>query len=109
MNETPETRPKKRHWRIGPVVMLLRFGCSSPWDWSLFRAPTPLTETPKPDGKKTSEEFRAAIKSYPYEAPQARKDMIVNNYAKLEIGMSKNQVAELIGDPDYSRLDYGPK
>jgi uncharacterized repeat protein (TIGR03803 family) len=48
---------------------------------------------------------------YPYEASQVRKDRIVKNFPKLEIGMSKERVAELIGDPDFSRLDYtkGPK
>jgi hypothetical protein len=67
----------------------------------------PAKRTPKPDGKKKYEEFAAAIKSYPYEAPQVRKDGIVQNYPKLELGMSKDRIAELIGDPDYSRLVGG--
>jgi hypothetical protein len=61
------------------------------------------------DGRKTVEEFDAAIKSYPYEAPPPRKSRIVENYPKLAVGMSKDQVAGLIGEPDYSELDYGPK
>ena len=56
--------------------------------------------------EKDYEEFVAAIKGYPYEASQARKDRIIKNYPKLESGMSKEQVADLIGAPDYSRLDY---
>jgi len=68
--------------------------------------------TPKSDGKKTYQEFAATIKSYPYEAPQARKDKIVKNLSKLELDMSKEQVAALIGEPDYSELYYigeGPR
>ena len=109
MDETPEPRPKKRRWRIYWLLLAIIFVCSMPWDLWLFPAPTPPTETPKPDGKKTCEEFAATIKSYPYEATQARKDKIVQNYPKLEIGMSKDQVATLIGDPDFSGLNYGPK
>ena len=63
----------------------------------------------KPDGKQTPAEFAAAIRSYPYEAPQTRKNTIVKNFPRLEVGMPKEQVAELIGDPDYSELSYGPK
>ena len=112
MNETPEPRPTaprlKRRWRTYSLLMAIIFVCSIPWDLWLFvrPAPTPPTQTPKPDGKKTYEEFAAAIKSYPYEASQARKDRIVKNFPKLAVGMSKDQIAGLIGDPDYSRLDY---
>jgi len=109
MDETPEPRPKKRRWRIYSLLLAIIFVCSIPWDLWLFRAPTPPTETPKPDGKKTCEEFEAAIKSYPYEASQARKDRIVKNYPKLAIGMAKDQIAGLIGEPDCSGLIYGPK
>ena len=109
MNDSPEPRPTKRRWRTYILLMAVIFVCSIPWDLWLFRAPTPPTVTPKPDGKKTYEEFAATIKSYPYDAPQERKDRIVKNYPKLELGMSKEQVAELIGDPDYSQLGYGPK
>jgi hypothetical protein len=109
MNESPEPRPTKRRWRIYSVLMAIIFVCSIPWDLWLFRAPTPPTQTPKPDGKQTYEEFAAAVMSYPYEASQARKDRIVKNYPKLAVGMSKDRVAELIGDPDYSGLGYGPK
>lgn len=72
-------------------------------------APKQTTENPKPDGKKSYEAFAAIIKTYPYEAPQPRKDRVIKNYSKLEIGMPKDQVAGLIGEPDYSRPSYGAK
>ncbi len=104
-----DPKPKPRWFRYGLLALLaIIFVCSMPWDLWLFVRPasTPLTETAKPDGKKTYEEFAAAIKSYPYEASQARKDRIVKNYPRLEAGMSKDQIAGLIGDPDYSQLEY---
>jgi hypothetical protein len=106
MNETPETRPKKRRWRTYSVLLAIIFVCSMPWDLWFFVRPA---LTPQPDGKNTYEEFAAAIKSYPYEASQARKDRIVKSFPRLAAGMSKDQIAALIGDPDYSQLDYGPK
>ena len=78
------------------------------WSASSCRVSRSPTETPKPDGKKTYEEFAATIKTYPYEAPPPRKDRILKNAAKLEIGMTKEQIAELVGEPDYSDI-YGPK
>jgi len=57
---------------------------------------------------KSYEEFEATIKAFPYQAPQPRKDRIIKNYDKLEIGMSKDQVAGLIGEPDYSQPRLGP-
>jgi hypothetical protein len=115
MDESHESRRTEstRDWLPYSLWVAVAFAVACPivCIWLLFfcPAPTPPTETPNPDGKKTCEEFTAAIKSYPYEASQARKDRIVKNYPKLEVGMSKDQVAGWIGDPDYSRLDYGPK
>lgn len=64
---------------------------------------------PKSDGKKSYKEFVAGVKIFPYEASLSRKDPIIRNYSKLEIGMSKDQIVALIGEPDYSQLSYGPK
>ena len=64
---------------------------------------------PKLDGKKTYEEFRASIQSFPYTAPRERRDRIVQGYSTLDVGMTKDNVARVIGEPDYSRLSYGPK
>src|SRR5262249_36842548 len=67
------------------------------------------TENHKRDGMKSYEEFEATIKAFPYQASQSRKDRIIKNYNKLEVGMSKEQVADLIGEPDFSQLDYDLK
>ena len=60
-------------------------------------------------GRNTYEEFKATIRSFPYTAPRERRDRIVRGYSELEIGMTKEQVARVIGEPDYSVLGYGPK
>jgi outer membrane protein assembly factor BamE (lipoprotein component of BamABCDE complex) len=67
------------------------------------------SEKPKPDGKRSYEEFGSTIKEFPYEASKEKRQKIIGNFNSLEIGMSKNEVAESIGEPDYSDLDYGPK
>lgn len=64
---------------------------------------------PDPDGKKSYEQFRATIKLFPYSTSSERQLRIVKNYPSLRVGMDKQQVAALIGDPDYSELDWGPK
>ena len=63
------------------------------------------------DGQKSYEEFRATIKSFPYATVAKRRSYILKNYPSLRVGMSKKQVAALIGDPDYSTpiYAYGPK
>jgi hypothetical protein len=67
------------------------------------------SDKPVPDGQKSYKEFRATIKSFPYSASAERKKQIVENYPSLRVGMTKEQVAALIGDPDYSELMFGPK
>jgi hypothetical protein len=57
---------------------------------------------PLPDGKPTKEQFASNVKSFPYMASEERKLMIIGNYSKLSEGISKQQVADILGDPDYS-------
>lgn len=94
----------KRKLQQGIVFFLLivnsPFGCQS--------SQSPKT-IPKQDGRHSFEKFRATIKSFPYKAPRSRTEKVINNYVKLEVGMSKTQVANLIGEPDYCQLSYGPK
>jgi hypothetical protein len=66
-------------------------------------------DKPVPDSQKSYQEFRATIKSFPYSAPVERKNHILKNYPNLRVGMSKKEVSALIGSPDYSELDFGPK
>lgn len=58
---------------------------------------------------KSYEQFEATIKEFPYQAPLSRKDRIIKNYNKLDVGMTKEQVADLIGDPDFSQVDHQVK
>ena len=53
------------------------------------------------DGQKSYDEFRATINSFPYSTSPERRDLVVNNYPSLRVGMTKQQVAALIGNPDY--------
>jgi hypothetical protein len=69
---------------------------------------TPLTQHVS-DGQKSYEEFQATIKSFPYSTSPERRDLVVKNYPGLRVGMTKQQVAALIGNPDYSQQNYGPK
>jgi hypothetical protein len=64
---------------------------------------------PKQDGRRSYEVFAATVESYPYDAPPERKAQIIAGYPRLEVGMDKDQVAKLIGEPDYSQHSYGPK
>lgn len=66
-------------------------------------------QPPVSDGQKSYEEFRATIKSFPYSTSPERRDRVVNNYQRLRVGMTKPQVAALIGNPDFSDQAYGPK
>lgn len=64
---------------------------------------------PRLDGKRTYEDFKASIRSFPYTASPERRDRLVAGYSKVDVGMTKEDIARVIGDPDYSELGYGPK
>lgn len=66
-------------------------------------------DVPENDGRRSIKEFEAGVRSYPYTASPERKARIVAGYPKLEVGMTKDRVSALIGEPDYSQLSYGPK
>lgn len=61
------------------------------------------------DGQKNYEEFRTTIKSFPDSTSAEHRNLVVKNYPSLRVGMTKSQVTELIGNPDYSEQNYGPK
>ncbi|MBI5091641.1 MAG: outer membrane protein assembly factor BamE [Candidatus Hydrogenedentes bacterium] len=50
--------------------------------------------------------FMSEIVSYPYEAQNERRQTIMDNVSKLTLGMTKEQVQDLIGSPDYEWLNY---
>ncbi len=64
---------------------------------------------PTRDGKRSYEEFKASVGSFPYNAPRERRERILAGYSKLDVGVTKDEVAAAIGEPDYSQLNYGPK
>ncbi len=53
--------------------------------------------------------FIDSIPSFPYDAPASRQERIVEAFPKLEIGMDKDRVKELLGDPDAEFLQYAGK
>ena len=65
------------------------------------------TRQPVPDGKKTREQFVASIHAFPYRAPAERKAQVVGGYPRLTVGMDKSQIAEIVGEPDYSGIVAG--
>ncbi|GMV91252.1 MAG: hypothetical protein AMXMBFR82_10300 [Candidatus Hydrogenedentota bacterium] len=53
--------------------------------------------------------FIDSIPSFPYDAPASRQERIVEAFPKLEIGMDKERVRELLGDPDAEFQEYAGK
>ena len=43
---------------------------------------------------------------YPYDAPPEKKERIVKNCNLIELGMTKTQVVELMGEPDETSYTY---
>jgi anti-sigma factor RsiW len=52
--------------------------------------------------ERSSKEFISTIKKFPYRAPASRNEQLLRNYPTLMVGASKDQVAALLGDPDFS-------
>ncbi len=46
------------------------------------------------------------MKPFPYASSPERKERIRSGYPKLELGMTKVQVESIIGEPDFSTVDY---
>jgi hypothetical protein len=87
------------------LVLLSMVCCCS---WSCTHPQSQASDKYTTDGQKSYKEFRANIKSFPYSTSAERKNHILKNYPSLRAGMTKKQVAALIGDPDYSQPAYGP-
>jgi hypothetical protein len=64
---------------------------------------------PMPDGMPIYQEFEARIKEYPYIAPSERSVKILAGLPKLKRCMNKASIEALLGVPDYSDINYGPK
>ena len=57
------------------------------------------------DDKPTYRQF-AAAHTFPYTAPAARQRRIRRDYSRLTLGLTKDEVAKILGEPDYSQLNY---
>src|SRR5262249_17336334 len=90
------------------VVLLSLVCCCS---WSCTHPVSQASDKYTTDGQKSYEQFRSAIRSFPYSTSAGRKSHILKNYPSLQVGMTKKQIAALTGDPDYSQptYGYGPK
>ena len=55
-----------------------------------------------PDGRPSWQAF-ASAHTFPYVASVERKQRILSNYSQLRIGLSKAEVAMLLGEPDCSK------
>ena len=64
---------------------------------------------PQSDGMPTYQDFENKIQQYPYSASPERVRQIVGGIFKVTGCMTKAQIEVLLGQPDYSQLDYGPK
>jgi hypothetical protein len=57
----------------------------------------------------TYDEFESKIHLYPYHAKPERSGKIISGLASLKVCMNKMQIHPLLGKPDYTRINYGPK
>ncbi len=62
------------------------------------------------DDKPSYEAFVAAH-TFPYSATSEKRDHITKNYSRLRVGLSKSEVATILGDPDCSEQECskGPR
>lgn len=51
-------------------------------------------------------DFLEHINQFPYDAPQPRQELMLNNYARLQLGMKKKEVLATLGKPDAEFLNY---
>jgi len=57
---------------------------------------------PHDPGMRTYEQWRRSV-TFPYVAPQVRKDRIVRNYDRVGVGSTKQDFVAALGEPDYER------
>lgn len=102
---------KARRWLVASVlVCLLAVG----WLWKHghdeIEAFNREVAAHKDDDTPGYEAFRAAH-SFPYFASVEKRDRITKNYAQLRLGLSKAEVANILGTPDYSQGEWskGPR
>jgi cell wall-associated NlpC family hydrolase len=67
-------------------------------------AETEAKTRPQAYRERTYREFATSITAFPYKAPAEKRERLLRNYAKLMIGMTKEEIAKLLGDPDHSDM-----
>jgi hypothetical protein len=82
------------------LVCLLAFGRWARKNVEEIRAVERAIAADKDD--KPSYEAFAATHSFPYSASSERRERIARTYSRLRVGLSKAEVATILGDPDYS-------
>lgn len=85
--------------RSGPVALLLGLLITT----ASCGGSEPQTVATR-DGKRSYQEFRATIATFPYTASRERRGRTVEGYSRLRVGMTKEEVSVAIGEPDYSQL-----
>jgi hypothetical protein len=60
---------------------------------------------PHDTGMKTYQQWRDSV-SFPYTAPQLRKERIVKNFDRVGVGSTKDEFVAALGEPDYEREPY---
>jgi len=53
--------------------------------------------------------FIEGIKSFPYDAPASKQKELIEAFPKLELGMDKESVRHLLGEPDAEFFSYGDR
>lgn len=82
------------------LVAVLVAGCNGRW-----QDPATVPHNSYP----SYQVFVSGIRSYPYIAPAERRARIAEGAKLLHWCMTKDEVSRLLGAPDYSEINYGPK
>jgi hypothetical protein len=89
---------------IGTLFLILIFGACSMLDTHGQAVAEPVS-----DGLPRSEDFDDIVRQYPYRAPAARRAKIVSGFTWIAPCMLRKDIATLMGHPDDSQIDFGPK
>ena len=92
-------RPRSPACLAGACTLILLAGCSARSEWGFAS---------HEDGRRSYEAWENSVKPFPYSASPERKERIRSGYPKVELGMTKAQVESIIGEPDFSTVDYEP-
>ena len=104
MNDRDGRRALKSDTNVRAVVGLA--ACLLVATLSCGKNEREATQIPDRDGKRSYADFKQAVGSFPYTAPEERQSRIRKGYAQLAVGATKEQVASALGEPDYSQNNF---